>query len=382
MKTSRRSRRGSAYLLVLSTTTVIAALVSGTVYAQTQRLRSERASADASKARLAAESGIEVVRAWIKQDASWRANRLSGRWASNLALGEAKVDLDVVDTVDGVLANHPYDGVTITSTARVGDAEQIVTATLTAKPYPMDALAYAMHTAGQLHIGGSGDLRIGSATASTNGSLKNDATIEGNARAGSVATAGTVFGTLTSGASATALPPASVAETVAAIGKLLPSSDKYDSVSLSSTSNPYGSPNSRGVYVIRSTKDIEVKDMSVNGTLVIIAPGSKVTFTKGVNFSPSSGMPALIVDGDATFDDKVDGTIRGLLHVTGKLSLDGALTVRGLVLCGSSATADAVVVKDEQAIVYDSAQSDYAPMGYAKSVDMVCVPGSYQRVVR
>ena len=378
-----RGRRGSVYLMVLATTTVIATLVSGTVYVQTQRLRSERASGDASKARLAAECGIEVARAWIRQDANWRATRSSGRWATNLVMGDAKVDLDVIDTVDGNLANHPYHGVLITSTARVGDAEQIMSAALAAKPYPIDALSYAVHSAGQLHVESAGKLILGSATASTAGALRNEATIEGNARAATVTTAGTVFGTLTNGAVSAALPDAAAAEAVALLGTTIAiSSKKSDTDTFSTTANPYGSPNSRGVYVIRASDDIEVRDINMTGTLVIFAPGDTVTFNKTITMAAaSSDLPALIVVGDANFTPD-SGTISGLIHVTGKLTTNGKCSFRGAVLVGSTASSNALDVSGVQTVNYDPGLVNMPPVGYAKSVDMALVPGSVQRVVK
>lgn len=378
-----RARRGSVYLIVLATTTVIATLVGGTVYAQGQRLRAERASANASKARLAAESGIEFVRAYVRQDPTWRTTFSSGRWVSNVELGEVLVDLDVVDPVDGNLANHPYHSVEITSTARVGDAEQIMKATLVAKPTPIDALQYAVFTGGQLYVASSGRLLIGTATAVMNQSLKNDAVIEGNVRAATVSTAGQVWGTLTNGAATTAVPSTTAAEAVALLGTTLTANSIYANATLSPASNPFGATNSRGVYVIRSTGDIELDNITVNGTLVIISPGKVVKFRNNISVTPTSpDLPAMIVNANADFEDSAAGTIAGLVHVTGTFASKSDIVTRGALLVGATTNSAAIRMDSPQTIYYSPSLYEYPPVGYAKSVDMALQPGSYRRVVR
>lgn len=376
-----RSRRGSVYLMALSTTLVIATLVGGTLYAQTQRVRGERLTADASKARVAAMSGIDVVRAWIAKDASWRSNRTSGRWASNLVLGDAKVDLDVIDTVDGNLASNPYDGVKITVTARVGGAEQIVSATLYAQGTPIDALAYGLHTGGQLHVKAGGTLQMGTATASTNGALRNDNTIEGSVLAASVSSAGTVFGGVTTSATPRAMPDAAAIDALAALGTVI-NTDKVQN-NLSATSNPYGAKNGYGIYVVHASNDFKIQDATINGTLIIDVPSGKIVDVKGiVRITPtSSDFPALVVRGDLTLEPDA-GQIDGLVHCTKTLDLEKPYTINGTVIAQSTASSDAVTVNNVNVINYKPSVLTRPPVGYAKRIDMVLTPGSYQRVVK
>lgn len=375
-----RGRRGSVYLLVLSTTLVIATLIGGTVMAQSAKLRSMRVAEAASQARFTAESGIEVARAMIKADANWRTNRASGRWASDLLMGTAKVDIDVVDTLDGDLANHPYQPVRITATARIGEAEQIVTATLVAKPNPIDALAYALHTGGQLHNGST--LQLGTATASTNGALQNDGTIEGNVFAGSIAKAGIIYGTKTTSSSLRAMPDPAAIDRLIALGTSI-YKDKINAVTLSASVNPYGATNARGIYVARPGDDFELKETNINGTLIVICPSGKTVTIKGpVNLtSTSPDQPALVVRGNLNCDD-TPIVINGLAHATGKFTTKKGFTINGLLIVESAASSNAVDLQADSVIKYTSSLYRTPPLGYAESIEMVLEAGSVQRVVR
>jgi Tfp pilus assembly protein PilX/cytoskeletal protein CcmA (bactofilin family) len=380
---TRRHRRGSVYVLILATTTVIATVVAGSLHSQMLRGRSERLSYDASKARLAAMSGVDVARAWIAQEKDWRSKRTSGRWANDLKLGEASVDLDVVDTTDNSFSNHPYHGVTITATARVGEAEQIYSATLTARPVPIDSLGSALHTAGQLYLSSNATLRVGNATASTNGSLKNDGLVEGNVQARSVEVLGNVWGTCTTTSVSRSMPtPESIAQLIA-MGTSIPSRSAIVDETFSPARNPYGQTNPYGIYVMTSPNDVRLSGVNVLGTLILLLPAGKKVELEGTNsFTPASvELPALMVRGDMLF--KQPGTsVNGLLHVTNTLIVEKEALVRGAVIVESPATSDATKLDSLFTINYDAGLSSLPPVGYASRIDMVLQQGSFRRITK
>src|ERR1051326_855208 len=180
-----RSRRGGAYVAVLALCLVVVAMGVGGLMSVRMRAREADAVADSREARQYANSGAELGRLWIYQDANWRTNRPNGTWVTNQAIGNGTFSLSVVDPADGDLTNRPYDSVVMTATGVKGQARQIVQVTLAASPVALPALKYAICTVGQLHVNSGKTLTASNATVSTNGALRNDGTIYGSAEVGS-----------------------------------------------------------------------------------------------------------------------------------------------------------------------------------------------------
>ena len=73
-----RPRRGSVFLVVLGVSLIVAALAYGGILVTRARQRTAAETADAAQARQNAETGIDLARLWIRQDANWRLNRSPG----------------------------------------------------------------------------------------------------------------------------------------------------------------------------------------------------------------------------------------------------------------------------------------------------------------
>jgi hypothetical protein len=400
---------------VLGASMIIATLATGGILVARSQMRSAESANDADEARLCAQSGLELARLWISSDSSWRTNRSSGNWVSSLAIGNGTVSIDGVDLLDGNFTNRPHDPVQLTVTARKGMARRILTQTLVANPTPMPALRYAIHAVGQIRVESGYRLILGAGTLSTNGELRNDGTVEGSADAGSCSSNNQMYGTLTTGVAARAIPASTVPEAYASLGTLINTPSTLSGVVLSPSVNPYGVPNPDGVYVIRSSNDITIKNCRIYGTLVVISPGRRLTLTGANLIQPSRpDFPALIVNGDCDFafnsstplgeasvgvnfnpagaayqgmtdTDQTDfypNEIQGLVHITGTLSIDQPCTVRGAILCESSANSRAVDINaDGVRIYYDSGLYTNPPQFYTTSVQMLTQAGSYKPVV-
>src|ERR1043165_6210483 len=137
-------RRGGVYVAVLGAAMVVSLIGLASLAAVRSQRVTAQASVDTVKARLYAESGVELAMQWISSDSNWRTNRISGAWATNLAIDDGYVTISGTDTTDGSLSNRPYDPVVIQSTGTRGMATQIVQATLVPTGTPLDALGMAI----------------------------------------------------------------------------------------------------------------------------------------------------------------------------------------------------------------------------------------------
>jgi hypothetical protein len=179
---------------------------------------------------------------------------------------------------------------------------------------------------------------------------------------------------------------------------------------ISPASNPWGAPNSDGVYTITSASTVTIRNCRILGTLVINAPA--VLIDQPVLMQPHrADYPALIVTGDltlamdsaallseatagvnfnppgapfggasnATTTDSYPAELHGLVHAQGWLEFTHNTRIRGCVIAESSVSGVRVRAKPE--VVYDPAMQTAPPMGYMKSVTMSVVPGTWTQVV-
>ncbi|HEY7086727.1 MAG TPA: hypothetical protein VH518_01480 [Tepidisphaeraceae bacterium] len=409
----RHRRRGAVYLAVLAVCLIVITLGIGGILAARVQARASDGGGDMAEARLAALSGMELARFWMAQDPNWRTTRGNGNWTTNLPTGNgATVSIDLADPIDGDLTNHPHDPVTVTTTGQKGQARQVLQVTLSARPVPLAVLRFALHTGGLLRVDSPYRIRVGSATASTNGQLRNDSTIEGNAVCQSLISSGIVCGTLQTGVAPRPLPDSSVPETYASLGTLInPGTTTIDGQVLAPGRNPWGTPDPDGVYVIRSSSDLTIRNTRINGTLVIIAPSNTVTIDSQVFFHPArADYPTLIVNGsvnlnytssgnslseattginfnppdapyngfgDADLADSYPSEIWGLVHITGQINVSRPGIIRGAMICESQFRAQNADLQ----VVYDPALYTNPPQYYTTGVQMVPLAGSFKQIV-
>src|SRR5258708_3097472 len=85
------ARRGGIYVAVLGAAMVVSLIgMASLASVRAQRL-TVRANIDTAKARLYAESGVELAMQWIAADANWRQNRTSGVWVASQTLGDGSM---------------------------------------------------------------------------------------------------------------------------------------------------------------------------------------------------------------------------------------------------------------------------------------------------
>jgi hypothetical protein len=410
-----KRQRGTAYLIVLGVTLIVSALAYSGILIARARGRIASDASDAADARQYARDAVEIGKQWIYGDANWRTNRVNGVWASNVPIGAGTFSLSATDPADGDFTNFPQDPVVLKATAVKGTAKHVLEVTVVAKPEPIPALGYAVHTAGQFRVLSGKSLSVGSGTVSTNGTLNNGGTISGNIDVLLASPLGTVTGTKTIGSLPKDLPSASIVDKYIALGTQIVTTT-MDKKALGPGVNPYGSPNAHGIYVVRGG-NLTIKDSHICGTLVFDGTaGQKVIVDGNVLMHPSrSDCPALIGRGDAELvfsggdhlvdekvlgvnlnppgapyggvvdtkaNDKFPSEIQGLVHVTGKLTMKQTALVRGGIMVNSSALADAVKIEDSPQVVYTPSLLTSAPCWYTLSVPMVFSSGSWRQLAQ
>jgi hypothetical protein len=181
-------------------------------------------------------------------------------------------------------------------------------------------------------------------------------------------------------------------------------------VVLSPQSNPYGSPNPEGIYVIDCKGlTLQVKDLRVFGTLVLLNPAIDSNIQSKVNFEPAvPNFPSLLVSGgiefkynsgsplleaplgvnfnpigtpyqgsqDSDTSDNYPSIIKGLVYVSGQFNLANdpfGSAVDGVVVCGS------IAANSDFTLTYRPTFLNYPPPGFAAGSTMTIAPGSWVR---
>ncbi len=426
-------RRASTYLVVLAIAMVVATLgLGGLLVAQRQAFEAQSLD-DATEARFYAWSAIELGRLWIQKDPAWRTTyAASTTWAADRPIGAVAFTLQAFDG-DGDLALWPYDSLILRATAVNSlqaipgqiQARQIAEVRLVPDPKPLASLSRALHAEGGIRVAAGDRLDVGSAGVSSDTSLTNEGQIVGNYESPAVGGPGVYSGTrltYTAKASpATGISNLSVAQAYASRATQLACGGTIDRQVLGPYYNPWGTPNSSSLYVVRASDNLTIRNSRIHGTLVVICPGKKLTLDAKVllhGFRPD--FPTLIVEGDLLLnfssqngplrewelsknfnpstapyiasdatdpedcdswnDDEYPSEIRGLVYVTGKIEVTQPCTIRGAVICESTA-GRAVDCKHNLEIVYDPLLLGCPPQFFTSAVPMRPQAGSWCAVV-
>lgn len=419
-------RRGGIYIAVLGASTVVTVIGISALAATRVRFATTEAAADATKARMYAESAVELALAHIDGNPSWRTARPHGTWAANVPLGDGSFTIEAIDPADGNLGNAPHDPVLIRGTGVKGVARHTVEVTLEHDGEPMDVLGTVLHTGGQLHVESGAKLTGVGAPISTNGKLYNEGTIDGDVEAaGGTESGGGLLGGLLGGlgsilggvvdllAPPKPMPPSTIVEMYAGIATPISTGGDIERRVLSPGHNPWGATNAGGVYLISSSGDVRIRDARIHGTLVVRCPGRTVEIDGNVLLEAArADYPVLVIDGDLviSFDgapatlsesdiganlnpagapyqgaadadsaDTYPSEIRGLIYVRGRVTMERTWTMHGAVIADTSASSNAVLVLGNNTIVHDPALLENPPMGFTESLRMLVRNGTWRQ---
>jgi len=136
MRTPKQTfrRRGSAYVLVLTTSMIVTVIGVSALTAVRLRHRTAEMDRSVAHAALCARSAVDMGLFWIGNDPDWRENRPNGDWQTAQPLEAGEYDLSVTDPTDGDLTNSWSDPVVVRGTGRYGRARVVYEVTLEADP--------------------------------------------------------------------------------------------------------------------------------------------------------------------------------------------------------------------------------------------------------
>lgn len=412
-----RHARGSAYLAVLGGSLLVTVIGIGAIGAAQSRRAAVELEVSAWKARLNAQSGIDLALQEIAGNANWRKG--TGTLVNASKTGDGAVTVVATDPTDGDLADSADEPVVLTSTGTNGAARHVLRVTLGAVFPPLSCLNAVLVCGGsQDHIGTiiNNDQTI-AANGTVNALL---ATVGGRVEAAATVLGLTYTGTIAGLQPARELPSSgSVLDTYAALATSISFSSVPTVGGKKTITGALISPNSTiggggksaaGVYLLDcGGADLIIKDSRILGTLVLKNAGSGTTISGVVNWSPATaGYPLVLIDGSATvsFDsastlseatlgvnfnpsgapyggvtdsdtaDTYPSELRGLVYVSGSLTTSGSPKVVGTVIVeGGVSTSGSLTLQ------YDSTIYASPPPGFTGSSVLKIVAGSWQQVV-
>jgi hypothetical protein len=377
----RHSRRGTAYVLVLAISMLVAVIGMGGMLAARSQSKSAEAVDQAGEARMYALAATELARLYM-DDKNWRSTRTSGTWATNQTIGSGTYSIDVVDTTDGNFANNDTDTVLLTATGVRGSARQKLAVTLKPNTTAYTCLNYA------IAVNGSATITSTTVNGTTrplgcNATVTAAGTVMIDVEAVTAAT-GAVYGTTPkTGILAMTVPDSSVFNfytsngTVISIDSIPAASGVHQiqKVVISPASNPYnaGATNTQGIYVIDClNRTIQISKCRIVGTLCLLNVGANSSVSGSVSWVPVvSKYPCLLAQGNmalnmgstalaenatdavsynpagtpypypsgttnATFTDvSYSSSIKGLVYVSGDVTTNSAFVFNNLVVGGN-----------------------------------------------
>jgi len=370
---------------------------------------------DCTAARGYALSAIELGRHILNTDPDWRS-RPNGAWIANQAIGDGSLSLDVVDPLDGNLADSPEQAVVLTGTGIQGQARHRTRVKLDPIRQSLTCLSVSLHA--------NADINFGSAT------VRGDQIVSSNADV--IAWGGSIYpqaeamgaikgysyrGGTAAIETARTLPDSSAFDYYKANGTWinvanLPLSGSNRQIAyrlLSPASNPFSSgTNAQGIYVIDCQYNpILISQSRIVGTLVLLNTGSGSAVQSSVSWSPAvQNYPSLLVQGDIDFrttsttltegginfnpagtpypypegavdadtTDSYPSVIAGLVYGSGRVSTFNSPTISVLVV-GSTLSCSGTLNLN-----YDARFQSNPPPGFYR-IQMTPDPQSWKQVV-
>ncbi|HYF14221.1 MAG TPA: hypothetical protein VD971_04015 [Phycisphaerales bacterium] len=416
---SLRARAGTVYVFVLASMTLILASALLAIDLGRRRLETLRFQRDAQRARSQTQSLFEQTLHYMNDDpdgSSWRSGN-TGRYNSISLLGEPGVSQTVTltDPGDGALKGVTTDNARLVVSTTAGDAYYAMSADLAVSSRAMNCLDYGLVVAGTRS--GSSPVDYHGGTPSI---VSNPASLAVISRTGGFG-AGTHTYNHANGlagnaglaapipAGAVEVPDGTIIDWYTANGRTITLASlggKIDKCLFSPSTSPSGAANARGIYVVDCAgSDVTISETRVYGTLVLKNAGSGSKFDKqNYLHSPDPTLPALIVQGSFTFDmdpgdlteggttrnynpagapflgatdsdtaDRYPCMIRGVVFITGNVTMKKTSSIRGCMIVGGNLTNSATAF-----LVSKRAPEELIP-GFTVPSGLTLVPNSVKR---
>lgn len=411
-------RRGFSYIAVLGTSLIVGTMALGSLNVLRIQSRLSQNAIQSIKARQDARTAVELGGLLLNNDAAWRASLSNGKLLSSRSTGNGLVDVTIHDPLDKDLGNNPHHAIRMNITATQGRAIQKFQVDLSASPKPLDFLENAIHTWTGLRVRPGGELAVYGAPVGTHGSLTNDAVIDGDVVATKVSKLGSITGSLKTSAPILDLPTDSVVTKFMSVGTQFTNRPNLIEKSVISPGfNPFGPLNAAGVYIVRPTSNMIIRNTRIHGTLIVVmsSNGNRVTIGENVFFQPAvPGYPALIVAGNLELAYRSDGEelsesglntnfnpagapdngvsdsdtidtypseIHGLIYVTRRLTWNNNGLLRGGLYVEGQGSNPGIEIYGTPRVLYDPYLFFNPSPWFTKRVDMVLQRGTWQQVV-
>jgi len=395
------NRRGAAlYVAVFSTALICSLLGLAALNIVAVEREQSAQSNDMLTARMNARAAVELALHRINNDPDWRTNYVSGAETTPQQLGpngEGTLSW-VIEDSDGSLTDEDTQ-LSLRGIGRVGDVVQVARAQVKETRTKPAFLKTTLHARDDVTV--SGTLNALWKPVSSNATLENGGTVNGNVEAKAYTGSGTLNGSYTQ-TDPKPLPPETIFDDV-----YLPLATTIDylalpldedsltirvlSGTLSATNNPTGgSLNPNGIYHISvpELQRLKVESLDLTGTLLVTLHSSSELDDRGSGiWQPhDSRFAVLLVKGTGlteqsiVFKGSANKSYHGLMHVIGELT-DVRLR-NGFHLTGLFISHDDVVIPSSQKVTieHDPALFDNPPLGYdyTEPGGIGIVPGSWQ----
>ncbi|TVQ62352.1 MAG: hypothetical protein EA378_05400 [Phycisphaerales bacterium] len=146
------ARRGTAYLLTISVTSLAAGVALTSVVLRGAQLEDALDAADAADARALAQTGLEIAAARIVENSNWRNTITAGALLPAHTHARGTLAVTVEDPMDDDPAVGDGDPIILTATARVGEATFAVQAPIVFRYIPHEALSHSVYTESEFRI--------------------------------------------------------------------------------------------------------------------------------------------------------------------------------------------------------------------------------------
>jgi Tfp pilus assembly protein PilX len=403
------ARRGAAYLIFLASALMVTVLGLTAVAARRIEARRSAVGADATAARMLARSAIELGLTLLNQDSQWRQSLAARGWTVELDVAGGTTRIQLLDPVDGDVADSDDDPVVLRGTGRYNSATQVMAVTLSPQISAVDVLTAALHSDAGATVAGGKTVTLTGGPMWLAGSLDNSGVISGKVEAQSVSGPGVIVGSVTKPTAHSDVSMSAVWDSYAEKAVTLPYASEYRGTVLGPGYNPWGSASADGVYLVTtSNRDLRIRETRLYGTLLVDAGTKKVTLDSTALLHPArTDYPVLLVKGDlelrlrssdsltessagvnlnrsgvpyngVTDNDKNDtypNRIEGLVYVTGTITFKDATRLIGTVLADGDVSFEANARLD-----HDAALVDNPPQGFYSAVLSV-QQGSWTRIV-
>lgn len=377
-----RRRRGTAYVLAVGLSLLIAAVATGSLLATRARFAGEADRVALAKVEMLVDAGLAAAMRTLNADASYASGTVVATRAGNFTLGGGTVRWGIAKSVAATGKGLPT--VDITVNADVGVASRRFRVTAIPARTPLSAFEQAVAVAGTLGLNAGSALTVSGTDVATAGAFPTvggttvlatvDVVGTGSSDAGAALQRSLHRPSMPNAGHIAALRSAGTSLSIPLTGGAIVAGPFL----LSPTSNPYGALNRRGIYVLDCAgRTVTLTNVRIVGTLILVNPAPGSSIAGGMLAEAAEpGLPCIVVDGgiflnvsstnlsessvnfnpqgtpypyaggsvDSDLVDVRTSRLHAPIVVTGSLAIAGVLRVTGLVVGGDCAIGGHVTI--------------------------------------